>query len=105
MYGTKQVINFSTSLSGGESPAWAQKIIQNPNSGFTYSPCRAKLLSTLHELLPPHLVKLFFANSGAEANDAAIKLARKITGIEDRVDSRLFSWAQIQYLVSIDRAL
>jgi len=58
----------------------AQKIIQNPNSGFTYSPSRAKLLSTLHELLPPHLVKLFFANSGAEANDAAIKLTRKITG-------------------------
>ncbi|HAJ77076.1 MAG TPA: aspartate aminotransferase family protein [Gammaproteobacteria bacterium] len=58
----------------------AQKIIQNPNSGFTYSPSRAKLLSTLQGLLPPQLVKLFFANSGAEANDAAIKLARKITG-------------------------
>ncbi|MDP6652158.1 MAG: aminotransferase class III-fold pyridoxal phosphate-dependent enzyme [Gammaproteobacteria bacterium] len=58
----------------------AQKIIQNPNSGFTYSPSRAKLLSTLQGLLPPHLVKLFFVNSGAEANDAAIKLARKITG-------------------------
>ncbi len=58
----------------------AQKIIQNPNSGFTYSPSRAKLLSTLHELLPPHLVKLFFANSGAEANDAAIKLTRKSPG-------------------------
>lgn len=58
----------------------AQKIIQNPNSGFTYSPYRAKLLDVLSKLLPGNLAKLYFANSGAEANDAAIKLARKITG-------------------------
>ena len=58
----------------------AQKIIQNPNSGFTYSPSRAKLLETLSGVLPDNLAKCYFANSGAEANDAAIKLARKITG-------------------------
>ncbi|NQV69229.1 MAG: aspartate aminotransferase family protein [Pseudohongiella sp.] len=58
----------------------ARKIIQNPNSGFTYSSSRAKLLSILSKLLPGKLEKLYFANSGAEANDAAIKLARKITG-------------------------
>jgi acetylornithine/N-succinyldiaminopimelate aminotransferase len=58
----------------------AQKIIQNPNSGFTYSPSRAKLLETLSGVLPENLAKIYFANSGAEANDAAIKLARKITG-------------------------
>lgn len=58
----------------------AQKIIQNPNSGFTYSPYRAKLLEVLSDLLPDNLAKLYFANSGAEANDAAIKLSRKITG-------------------------
>ena len=58
----------------------AQKIIQNPNSGFTYSPSRAKLLTVLKDLLPARLEKVFFASSGAEANDAAIKLARKITG-------------------------
>ena len=57
-----------------------QKIIQNPNSGFTYSPSRAKLLETLSAVLPRNLVKTYFVNSGAEANDAAIKLARKITG-------------------------
>ena len=58
----------------------AQKIIQNPNSGFTYSPYRANLLEVLSKMLPDKLAKLYFANSGAEANDAAIKLARKITG-------------------------
>ncbi|PCJ24763.1 MAG: aspartate aminotransferase family protein [SAR86 cluster bacterium] len=57
----------------------AKKIIQNPNSGFTYSPSRARLLTVLSKLLPSGLTKLYFANSGAEANDAAIKLARKIT--------------------------
>lgn len=57
----------------------SQKIIQNPNSGFTYSPSRAKLLKALSTVLPANLSKMYFANSGAEANDAAIKLARKIT--------------------------
>lgn len=58
----------------------ARKIIQNPNSGFTYSPSRASLLSALKKVLPGNLGKVYFANSGAEANDAAIKLARKVTG-------------------------
>lgn len=58
----------------------ARKIIQNPNSGLTYSPARARLLSLLAEILPPNLTKVFFTNSGAETNDAAIKLARKVTG-------------------------
>jgi acetylornithine/N-succinyldiaminopimelate aminotransferase len=56
------------------------KIIHNPNSGLTYSPARAKLLLTLNKILPPYIGKCFFVNSGAEAIDAAIKLARKITG-------------------------
>jgi acetylornithine/N-succinyldiaminopimelate aminotransferase len=55
------------------------RIIQNPNSGLTYSPARARLLSTMHEILPKNLTRVFFTNSGAEANDAAIKLARKVT--------------------------
>lgn len=56
------------------------KIIHNPNSGLTYSPARARLLLALKKIVPPYIGKLFFVNSGAEANDAAIKLARKITG-------------------------
>ncbi len=58
----------------------SKKIIQNPNSGATYSPARSKLISIMHEILPENLTRVFFANSGAEANDAAIKLARKATG-------------------------
>lgn len=58
----------------------AGKVIQNPNSGFTYSPARARALKALYSVLPPQLSRIYFANSGAEANDAALKLARKITG-------------------------
>jgi acetylornithine/N-succinyldiaminopimelate aminotransferase len=56
------------------------KIIHNPDSGLTYSPCRAKLLSRLKGLLPHGLTRIFFTNSGAEAVDAALKLARKASG-------------------------
>jgi acetylornithine/N-succinyldiaminopimelate aminotransferase len=58
----------------------ARKIVQNPNSGLTYSPARARLLELMRQVLPANLTRIFFTNSGAEANDAAIKLARKITG-------------------------
>jgi len=58
----------------------SKKIIQNPNSGATYSPARSKLLLLMREILPDNLTRVFFSNSGAEANDAAIKLARKATG-------------------------
>ena len=58
----------------------AGKIIQNPNSGVTYSPVRAELLSLLSGILPQGLSRMFFGSSGAEVNDAAIKLARKVSG-------------------------
>lgn len=58
----------------------SRKIIQNPNAGLSYSPPRARALQQLAPLLPANLTRVFFTNSGAEANDAAIKLARKITG-------------------------
>ncbi|MEQ8407733.1 MAG: aspartate aminotransferase family protein [Gammaproteobacteria bacterium] len=58
----------------------AAKLWQNPNSGFAYSPVRAQLLEELQNWLPAPAMRTFFVNSGAEANDAAIKLARKITG-------------------------
>ena len=65
----------------------SQKIIQNPNSGLTYSPVRARLLSLMRRILPPNLTRIFFSNSGAEANDAAIKLARKATGRMDVIST------------------
>lgn len=58
----------------------SQKIIQNPNSGLTYSPARARLLALFGEILPANLTRVFFGSSGAEVNDAVIKLARKVTG-------------------------
>jgi acetylornithine/N-succinyldiaminopimelate aminotransferase len=60
--------------------AQADRLMQSPNGAFTYSPERAALLSLLKSVLPTSLVRIFFCNSGAEANDAALKLARKITG-------------------------
>lgn len=60
--------------------AQAQRLMQSPNAGFTYSPERARLLRTLQTVLPSSLVRTYFCNSGAEANDAVLKLARKITG-------------------------
>jgi len=64
-----------------------KRIIQNPNSGLTCSPVRARLLSLMREVLPKNLTHVFFSNSGAEANDAAIKLARKVTGRTDIVSA------------------
>jgi acetylornithine/N-succinyldiaminopimelate aminotransferase len=58
----------------------AARLMQNPNSGFTYSPVRSRLLAKMQSILPTGLHRVFFANSGAEANDGAVKLARKVTG-------------------------
>jgi len=69
--------------------AQSRKIMQNPNSGITYSPARARLLSLLMEILPKGLTRVFFSNSGAEANDASIKLARKATRRLDVVSTDL----------------
>lgn len=65
----------------------SQKIMQNPNSGLTYSPARAELLKLMSKILPPNLTRVFFSNSGAEANDASIKLARKVSGRPDVVST------------------
>ena len=45
-----------------------------------YSDCRAALLERLHAVTPPALDRFFLSNSGAEANEAAIKFARATTG-------------------------
>jgi len=39
-----------------------------------------QLLEVLHEITPPELDTYYFANSGAEAVEAAVKLARQATG-------------------------
>ena len=65
----------------------SRKIIQNPNGGATYSPARARLLTLMTDILPQGLTRVFFASSGAEANDASIKLARKVTGRMDVIST------------------
>jgi acetylornithine/N-succinyldiaminopimelate aminotransferase len=67
------------------------KIMQSPNAGFTYLPARANALLELSKVLPKNMDKSYFVNSGAQANDAAINLARKISG-RSKVISTLSSF-------------
>jgi acetylornithine aminotransferase/acetylornithine/N-succinyldiaminopimelate aminotransferase len=49
-------------------------------SNVAHSPIRAKAAQHLADLAPDGLGNVFFANSGSEANETALKLARKHTG-------------------------
>jgi len=49
-------------------------------SNIVYSPVRARAAALLAELAPSGLGHVFFCNSGTEANETALKLARKFTG-------------------------
>ncbi|MBQ46046.1 MAG: hypothetical protein CMP10_00885, partial [Zetaproteobacteria bacterium] len=51
-------------------------------SNLVYMKVRAEAASLLVKKLPDNLDKVFFVNSGTEANENAIKIARKITGRE-----------------------
>lgn len=44
------------------------------------NPLAESLASALNEITPPHIDSFFFSNSGAEATEAAVKLARCATG-------------------------
>lgn len=56
----------------------AHRLIACPS--FLYNSTRAEFAARLVEVLPPHLHRVFLANSGAEAIDGAIKFARLTTG-------------------------
>jgi acetylornithine/N-succinyldiaminopimelate aminotransferase len=43
----------------------------------------------MRRIFPPHLAKFFFQSSGAEANDAAIKLARKASGKRNVISAEM----------------
>lgn len=45
-----------------------------------YNPVRGRLAKKLVDLAPANLKRVFFCNSGAEANEAALKFARASTG-------------------------
>jgi len=53
--------------------------------GSFYNDTRERYLELLSKHLPEGLSKVFFCNSGAEANEAAIKFARKATGRQNIV--------------------
>lgn len=44
------------------------------------TPTTLELAAKLNEITPPHIDRFFFANSGAEATEAAVKLAKTATG-------------------------
>jgi acetylornithine/LysW-gamma-L-lysine aminotransferase len=48
-----------------------------------YNPVRARLAEKLADLAPGSLNRVFFCNSGAEANEAALKFARATTGKQE----------------------
>ena len=49
------------------------------------SPPRARFLERLHEALPPELDRTFLSNSGTESVEAALKIARAVTGRSELV--------------------
>lgn len=49
-------------------------------SNVVYSPVRAEAAAKVTALAPEGLRRVFFCNSGTEANETALKLARKATG-------------------------
>ena len=56
----------------------AARLISCPE--IFYNDRRAELLAALAQVAPPGLDRAFLCNSGAEANEAAIKFARLSTG-------------------------
>ncbi|MEQ9104920.1 MAG: aspartate aminotransferase family protein [Rhodothermales bacterium] len=49
-------------------------------SNLVYSPVRARATEKLMRLAPPEMHQVFFCSTGTEANETALKLARKATG-------------------------
>jgi len=49
-------------------------------SNVVYLPVRARASQAIVEVAPETMDKVFFCNSGAEANETALKIARKFTG-------------------------
>lgn len=62
--------------------ATRQLHLLNTNSRFLYD-AMAEYAEALAEVLPPHLDTIFFVNSGSEAVDLAVSLARTATGRKD----------------------
>ena len=57
----------------------AAKLIHG-QANVVFSPSVLRLVEALQTVVPPHLDGFFFSNSGAEAVEGAVKLARYVTG-------------------------
>jgi taurine---2-oxoglutarate transaminase len=96
----KRYLDFSSQLMcvnlGHKNPAVIEAIVQQARTLPYVSPvytttARAELSQLLLEVLPKGLVKFFFNTSGTEANEAAIKIARMVTG-KTKIVSRYRSY-------------
>jgi taurine--2-oxoglutarate transaminase len=85
----KRYLDFSSQLMcvnlGHKNPAVVEAIVEQARTLPYIAPgyattARAELSRLLLEVLPEGLVKFFFATSGTEANEAAMKIARMFTG-------------------------
>jgi acetylornithine aminotransferase/acetylornithine/N-succinyldiaminopimelate aminotransferase len=75
----------AVALAGHSPPSVARAIAEQAQkllfySNAVYSPVRARAAARLVSLAPANLKKVFFVNSGAEANENALKIARKWRG-------------------------
>ena len=71
-------------------PHWTKKVSEQLStfvfySNVVYNDQRALYQKRLAEFAPDHLNKVFLCNSGAEANETAVKLAMKATGMRPNV--------------------
>src|SRR5580698_4198093 len=85
----KRYLDFSSQLMcvnlGHKNPAVVEAIVEQARTLPYIAPgyattVRAELSRMLLEVLPKGLEKFFFTTSGTEANEAAIKIARMVTG-------------------------
>ncbi|NNF04774.1 MAG: aminotransferase class III-fold pyridoxal phosphate-dependent enzyme, partial [Rhodothermales bacterium] len=72
-------------LLGHAHPALSRAVAEQAGkilfySNAVYSPVRARASAALADLAPAGLRNVFFCSTGTEANETALKLARKTTG-------------------------
>ncbi|HWG20083.1 MAG TPA: aminotransferase class III-fold pyridoxal phosphate-dependent enzyme [Terracidiphilus sp.] len=96
----KRYLDFSSQLMcvnlGHKNPRVVEAIAEQARELAYIAPgyattARAKLSAKLLEVLPAGLEKFFFATSGTEANEAAFKIARMVTG-KNKIISRYRSY-------------
>ena len=78
-------MGYGAAFLGHRHPKIVEALKEQLSKFMTVTPAfetdvREKCLDLLGEILPVHLDMVYFLNSGSEANELALKIARKITG-------------------------